>query len=204
MSAHKQTQSDVLTVAQLSLADGIVLVQFMGVTDAARLISLVDPWCYPGSSTPASIGIKRYVQSAVDKAASKGKTFCIFRAERVSAYLLSPLLVPNGERPSLLDLTECKRGRRADSAVLKPVVPRTQLMHAAPVEVSQASAPSALAWLAQGTNLSVRRYWLCARERAPLRTGYMPKSWPRKGARIIKYISICSFCICASFETGRS
>ena len=60
------------------------------------------------------------------------------------------------------------------------------------------------AWLVQGIDLSVRRYWLRALERALLRTGYMPKSWPRKGARIIKYRSIFSFFICASFETGRS
>ena len=60
MSAYEQSHLEISTVAQLSFADGIVLVQCMGLTNAAELVSFVDPWCYPGSLTPASIGVIGY------------------------------------------------------------------------------------------------------------------------------------------------
>jgi hypothetical protein len=45
LSAYEQSHLEISTVAQLSFADAIVLVQCMGLTDAARLVGLVDPWC---------------------------------------------------------------------------------------------------------------------------------------------------------------
>jgi len=90
LSAYEQSHLEISTVAQLSFADAIVLVQCMGLTDAARLVGLVDPWCYPGSQSPASVVVSRYLQSAVDKASSEGILFYAFLAERLSEYLLSP------------------------------------------------------------------------------------------------------------------
>jgi len=63
--------------ARLSLADGIVLVQSMELTDAAIFVGSVDPWCYPEEQTPSVIGVKSYLQSAVDKATNEGKAFVL-------------------------------------------------------------------------------------------------------------------------------
>ena len=86
-----------------SLADAIVLEHRLGLTKAAKIILVVDPWCYPGEETPASAGIKWVLQSAVDKAAFEGKIFGKWTAESMSAYLLSPLLLPKGKRPPLVN-----------------------------------------------------------------------------------------------------
>jgi len=87
MSAYEQSHLEISIVAQLSFADAIVLVQCMGLTDATRLVSSVDPWCYPGSQSPASVGVKRYLQSAVDKASSEGALFYAFLADSMGAIL---------------------------------------------------------------------------------------------------------------------
>jgi len=102
MPEYEQSYLEISTVGQLSLADAIVLVQFMGPTDAARFVSFVDPWRYPGEQAQASIGVKGCLQSAVDKAASEGRRFAAWTTESISDYLLSPLLVPKGSRPPLV------------------------------------------------------------------------------------------------------
>ncbi len=75
MSDNEQSYLEISTVGQLSLADAIVLVRFMGPTDAARFVSFVDPWRYPGEQAQASIGAKDRLQSAVDKATQQKKVF---------------------------------------------------------------------------------------------------------------------------------
>ena len=42
MSEYEQSCLEISTVARLSLADAVVLVQFMGLTSAGRFVSLVD------------------------------------------------------------------------------------------------------------------------------------------------------------------
>ena len=86
----------------ISLADGIVLVQCLGLTRAADMIRSADPWCYPDEETPAAVTVKAYLQAAVDKAMHAGRTFCKWATESLTAYLLSPLLLPKGERPTLV------------------------------------------------------------------------------------------------------
>jgi hypothetical protein len=135
VSEYEQNILTTSTVAQLSVADAIVLVHCMGVTDAARFVSSVDPWCYPGNPTPASINVKFCIQSTVDKATSAGRKFYALLAENVTAHLLSPLLLPKGERPLLLDTSGCKKGNRAHPTALHPVVARARLTHNALVEV---------------------------------------------------------------------
>ena len=79
---------------RLSLADGIVLVQCLGITKAADFVGSVDPWLYPDGKTPGP-GCRRFTQSAVDKATVAGKQFFNWTEESKTAYLLSALLVPN-------------------------------------------------------------------------------------------------------------
>ncbi len=68
---------------RLSLADGIVLVQCLGLTKAAEFVCSVDPWLYPVVKTTElsqkpecpGPGCKSFVQGAVAKAAIAGKRF---------------------------------------------------------------------------------------------------------------------------------
>ena len=69
-----------------SLADAIVLEHRL---TEVKITLLVDPWRYPGEETPASAGVRRVLQSAVDKATAEARTFGVWTAESVSAYLLS-------------------------------------------------------------------------------------------------------------------
>ena len=51
-----------------SVADVIVLEHRLGLTKAAKIAVLVDPWCYPGEKTPASAGARRVLPSAAPPA----------------------------------------------------------------------------------------------------------------------------------------
>ena len=102
MSDHRQSCVELSFRATLSLADAIVLVQHLGYTKAAAFIDKVDPWCYPTEKTRALVGILGYVQQAVDKAVHAGKEFRLWTPESLTAYLLSPLLIPKGKRPDLI------------------------------------------------------------------------------------------------------
>jgi hypothetical protein len=143
MSAYEQSILQISTVTQLSLADGIALVHFMGLTNAARFVSLVDPWCYPGNQTPALMGVKRYLQAAVDKATSDGKVFHAWTADSMTANLLSPLLLPKGERPPLVNSSECKRGRTDRPAVASVSAVAVLAASTSAASVSAASAAAA-------------------------------------------------------------
>ena len=102
MSDYRQGFMEISARFPFSLADAIVLEHRLGLTNAAQIVLVVDPWCYPGDETPATVGAKRVLQSAVDKAKDVGTNFKHFTAESMSAYLLSPLLLPKGNRPSLV------------------------------------------------------------------------------------------------------
>ena len=84
---------------RLSLADGIVLVHFLGLTKAVEFIRAVDPWQYPHDKTvgPVCLG---FTQSAIDKAVVAGKHFSDWTEESKSNYLLSALLIQ--KRPELI------------------------------------------------------------------------------------------------------
>jgi hypothetical protein len=102
MSNYRQGSMEILTRFPISLADAIVLVHRLGLTNAAQIVLAVDPWCYPGDETPATVGARGVLQSAVDNANGAGANYKHFTAESISAYLLSPLLLPKGKRPSLV------------------------------------------------------------------------------------------------------
>ena len=102
MSDYRQNCVELSLRAPLSLADAIVLVQHLGRTKAAAFINVVDPWCYPTEKTRALVGIATYVQIAVDKAAHASKDFHHWTPASLTAYLLSPLLIPKGKRPDLI------------------------------------------------------------------------------------------------------
>ena len=98
MSMYRQESMETEAHFRLSLADGIVLVQCSSLTLAANIVRSVDPWCYPDEETPATVNVISYLQKAVDKATQEGKSFCRITEESMAAYLLSPLLLPRGER----------------------------------------------------------------------------------------------------------
>ena len=102
MSDYRRRLLEISTVVQLSLADLIVLDHRLGRPAATDFARLVDPWCYPGEKTPATVAAKRYFQSVLDKAETAGRIFLFWTTESMSAYLLSPLLLRRGERPALV------------------------------------------------------------------------------------------------------
>ena len=71
MSDYRQGSMEITACFPFSLAGAIVLEHRLGRTKAAKIILLVDPWCYPGEESPASAGIKSVLQSAVDKATAE-------------------------------------------------------------------------------------------------------------------------------------
>jgi hypothetical protein len=54
---------------RLCVADAVVLEHRLGLTKAANFVAEVDPWCYPHDDSPATVGVKDYVKSVVNKAA---------------------------------------------------------------------------------------------------------------------------------------
>ena len=100
MSEHRQGFLDLKLRDRLTVADAIILHQRLGYTKAADFVSVVDPWCYPDDDAPSQVNVKSYLQSVVDKAASL-KIFDKTEAS-ITEFLVSPLLVKKGRRPSLL------------------------------------------------------------------------------------------------------
>ena len=100
MSHNRQCLLDIQLRDRLSVADAIILHQHLGLTKAANFVDVVDPWCFPDDDTPAILNVKAYLHSVVDKAASahiSNKT-----EASITEFLLSPLLVKKGARPSLV------------------------------------------------------------------------------------------------------
>ena len=81
---------------RLSLADGIVLVHYLGLANAVEFISTVDPWRYPDEEveTPGP-GCRKFTHSAVDKATSAGKMFSKYTRRKHN--ILPPLSSPRAK-----------------------------------------------------------------------------------------------------------
>ena len=118
MSDYRQQFIELKFRDRLSIADAIVLVQFLGLTKAAAFISEVDPWCYPHDDSPATLTVKKYVHSSVDLAAHAGKTIARFTDASITEYLCSPLLVKKGDRPSLILKPKSERSKASPKAVV--------------------------------------------------------------------------------------
>ncbi len=84
MSETRQSSMEISARFPFSLADSIVLVHRLGLRTAAKIVLLVDPWCYHGEETPATVVVIRALQIAVDKAANDGKRFSAWTATAVS------------------------------------------------------------------------------------------------------------------------
>ena len=52
---YRQSLVEIAVRFRLSLADAIVLVHRLGLSIATKIVLLVDPWCYPGEQTPATV-----------------------------------------------------------------------------------------------------------------------------------------------------
>ena len=100
VSDYRQSFLDLQLRDGLSVADAIILHLHLGLSKAANFIEVVDPWCYPDDDTPAVISVKGCLQSVVDKVTSEKlseKT-----EASIAEFLLSPLLMKKGRRPSLV------------------------------------------------------------------------------------------------------
>jgi len=84
----------------LSLADVLVLENVFWLSHAAELVAVVDPWVFPGENENATIGVKSFIQQAVDKAKHANGNLSLFTPESLLGYLLSPILTK--PRPSLV------------------------------------------------------------------------------------------------------
>jgi hypothetical protein len=102
MSDYQQQFHELRFKDRLSVADAIVLEHRLGLTKAANFVAEVDLWCYPHDDTPASIGVKKYLQSLVDQATHAAKSLSQFTDASITDFLLSPLLVKKGDRPTLV------------------------------------------------------------------------------------------------------
>ena len=104
MSDFRQQCFEVSLRGILSLADTIVLVHRLGPLNAAHVVTVVDPWCYPGELERTHLSIRQYMQSEVDKASNAGKVFGTWTEQSMISYLLSPLLLQKGKRPILMSI----------------------------------------------------------------------------------------------------
>ena len=133
MSEHRHSFLDLKLRDRLSVADAIILHQCLGYTKAANFVAVVDPWCYPDDDAPCQGKVLSYLQSLVDKAASL-KIFNKTEAS-ITEFLLSPLLVKKGARPSLVLKPKAQRSTPSPKIVVtaaaivarKPCSPPTDL-----------------------------------------------------------------------------
>ena len=118
MSDYRQQNLELNIRDRLSVADAIALVHHLGVTKAAAFVAAVDPWCFPHDDAPATIDVKGQVQSVVTKATFLGIKLSNFTDTSISAFLLSPLLVKKGDRPSLVLKPKSERSKSSPKAVV--------------------------------------------------------------------------------------
>ena len=118
MSDYRQQNLELKIRDRLSVADTIALVHHLGVTKAAAFVAAVDTWCFPHDDAPATINVRGQVQSVVAKATHAGKSMCTFTDSSISAFLLSPLLVKKGDRPSLVCKPKSERSKSSPKAVV--------------------------------------------------------------------------------------
>jgi hypothetical protein len=124
MSDYRQQNLELKIRDRLSVADAIALVHHLRVTKAAAFVAAVGPWRFPHDDAPATFNVRCQVQSVVAKATFLGKKLSNFTDTSISAFLLSPLLVKKGDRPSLV---------RKPKAQLKKSSPGTVFTAAASV-----------------------------------------------------------------------
>ena len=118
----------------LSLADVVVLVQYVGLQKATAFVTSVDPWRFAGDGNAASPAIRGRIQSVVDAAVTAGKNFSEYSEENIASYLLSPLLVPKGDRPPLVRL----RLPKQSVSTVEPIRAAQRCPKAAPAAVEYA------------------------------------------------------------------
>ena len=118
MPDAQQQYVDLNVRDRLSVADAVVLEHRLGLTKAAAFISAVDQWSYPHDDTPALLNVKSYVQSVVAQAANAGKRLLNFTTASISDFLLSPLLIKKGDRPSLVCKPKSERSKSSPKAVV--------------------------------------------------------------------------------------
>jgi hypothetical protein len=122
---------------RLSLADGIVLVHYLGLTRAAQFIFLVDPWLYPNEEDAPGPLCLPFTQSVVNKATDVGKLFSKFTEESKSSYLASPLLLRKGDRPDLIRVSKAALQAPGGSCIAAArCVTVTGVFRVLPIELS--------------------------------------------------------------------
>ena len=118
MSDYRQQHLELKVRDRLSVADAIALVHHLGVTKTAAFVAAVDPWHFPHNDAPATINVQGQVQSVVAKATFQGRKLSNFTDTSISAFLLSPLLVKKGDRPSLVLKPKSERSKASPKAVV--------------------------------------------------------------------------------------
>ena len=118
MSDYRQQNLELKIRDRLSVADAIVLVHHLGVTKAAAFVAAADPWRFPHDDAASTFNVQAYVQSVVAKATHLGNTLIKFTDTSISAFLLSPLLVKKGDRPSLVLKPKSERSKSSPKAVV--------------------------------------------------------------------------------------
>ena len=121
VSDDMRTWSEIPLRLPLMAADAIILEQHLGRTHATEFIRAVDPWCYPGEKTQASLELRSCVQHVLKKSRSAMKNLHHFSEESKSAFLLSPILIK--ERPALIRKPKAERGNSAPEAPPAPAAP---------------------------------------------------------------------------------
>ena len=91
----------------MSLADVLVLELYFGRKNATQMIEVLDPWCFSGETSKATIAFKGFSQSILDIAKDNGKQIAHFTKESKTAYLLSAFLTR--ERPALIRESRAKQ-----------------------------------------------------------------------------------------------
>ena len=91
----------------MSLADVLVLELYFGRKNATQIIEVLDPWCFSGETSKATIAFKGFSQSILDIAKDNGKQIAHFTEESKTAYLLSAFLTR--ERPALIRESRAKQ-----------------------------------------------------------------------------------------------
>ena len=128
---------------RLSLADMIVVEHACGVSFSAKFVGDVDPWVFLDDQTKASIGVKKYVQSTLDKARASNGSFHDFTKESKTSYLLSPFLLKPKMRPELVRMPRAKAAAapvQTTTQVVLGVLPASLLT---PREVGEGTVPHA-------------------------------------------------------------
>ena len=78
VSDNMRTCSELSLRRPLMVADAIILEQHLGRTHSIEFIRAVDPWCYPGEKTQASVVLRCCVQDVLKKSRNVVKNFHLF------------------------------------------------------------------------------------------------------------------------------